>query len=202
MAEPTNEIIIDRPVDKVFNFLAVNIVDNLPNIEFNLLMIEKITEGEVGKGTQYHLIMAKHSGEQDSSKSEILKGIDLDTLEPELRSEIKECYLEITAFERNKLFERILVEEDNKKSVERYEFQKIGNTTKLIFLPGIDLAEIRHQIDLNLKGKSFLFKLFLRRLSKPMLNFGMKAKLKDLKTIIETYVEPTPPETPNKELTK
>lgn len=124
MAQFKNEIIIDRPVEQVFNFLAVNIVENMPNIDFNLLLIEQLTEGEVGKGTQFHLIMSKHSGEQDPSKSEILKDIDLDTLEPELRKEIEEYFIEVTAFEKNKTFETIRVNEDNLKILENYSFRR------------------------------------------------------------------------------
>lgn len=45
------EILIELPVEDVFNFLAVDFLENLPEIEPTILMIEQLTEGEVRKGT-------------------------------------------------------------------------------------------------------------------------------------------------------
>jgi len=59
MAEFSNSIIIERPLEQVFDFLAVNFEESQPKLDFNTLMVEKLTEGAVGKGRNFALSRQK-----------------------------------------------------------------------------------------------------------------------------------------------
>lgn len=185
MALPKNEIVIARPIDFVFSFMAEKMDDYLVRLDPTLLIVEKNTEGEVGKGTQFRLISSKKAGERDPTKTELLRGLDLDALEPELRNELKVSFIEVTEFERNKLLSIIKVTEENQKIIERYTFQTIENSTILTYLPQIDLSRVRSDLNNFVEGKSWFKKLALKLIWKRMINFGLKFQVKDLKTIIE-----------------
>jgi hypothetical protein len=185
MAQIRYEIVIDRPIEFVFKFITEAMPDYLVRLDPNLLIVEQLTEGEVRKDTQFRLISSKKAGERDPTKIELIKGLDLNTLEPDLRKEIKEAFIEVTAFERNQLFETIKVGEDNLKKLERYTFQAVEGSTKLTYMPGFDLSKLKGGFEIKGSGNSkpgkFAFKLFW----KPLLKFSLKFQIKDLKTIIE-----------------
>ena len=54
MIEFENQILINRPVDQVFDFLSD--FTNVPKWNYFVLSVEKTSDGEVGPGTQYHQV--------------------------------------------------------------------------------------------------------------------------------------------------
>lgn len=189
MAEIKTEIVINRPLEEVFKFLVFNIMENLPKIETTILMIEQLTDGEVKKGTQFHLIISKHEGDQDLSKSDKIKDLDLDTLEPELRKEVEETFIEVTAFEKDKLLEFIRVGEGNKKLLERFNFENENSATKLIYCVKFNLSDFANESMKNGKGVTNFFKPFLKLLIKPLFKLSLNERLKNIKAVIEAEAD-------------
>lgn len=189
MAQTNNEIIINRPLDFVFNFMSRRMDDYLVRLDPNLLIVEQISEGEVRKGAQFRLISSKSASERDPTKTDLIKGLDLGALEPDLRKEIKEAYIEVTAFERNKLLEFIRVDENNLKVLEKYTFRAAEGATVLAYSPEYTLSEIKKGIKIELAGKSNLKNFALKLLFKPLIKFSLKMHLKSLKTMIEAEPE-------------
>jgi hypothetical protein len=191
MAEFKTEIVIDRPVGQVFGFLATNFAENLPKIETNFLYVEQLTEGEVGKGTLLRAIRAKkNDGELDSSNGDFFKDLDLKTLEPDLRSELEEIFLEVTAFEKNKLFEIIRVGEENKKILENYVFSPENRSTRIIYKINFDSSMVRGDLEKKNRelGNSKITNLALKLFANPLLKSGIKNGLKTMKAIIEAEI--------------
>jgi uncharacterized membrane protein len=54
MIEFENQILINRPVDEVFDFLSD--FTNVPKWNYYVLSVEKTSDGDVGPGTRYHQI--------------------------------------------------------------------------------------------------------------------------------------------------
>ncbi|MBN9391847.1 MAG: hypothetical protein J0I20_27680 [Chloroflexi bacterium] len=194
MADFKTEIVIDRPVAQVFNFLATNFEANLPKVETNFLYVEQLTEGEVGKGTLFRAIRAKKDGEQDSSNRDFFKDLDLNTLDPELRSELEEIFLEVTAFEKDRLFEIVRVGEENKKILENYSFSPENKGTKVFYKINFDSSMVRGDLEKKNRelGNSKITNFALKLFANPILKSGVKNGLKTMKAIIEAELKPGP----------
>lgn len=192
MAEFKTEIVIDRPVDQVFNFLALDLAENLPKIESNLLYVEQLSEGEAGKGTRFRAIRAKKDGEQDAANSDFFKNLDLTTLEPDLRSELEEVFLEVTAFEKDKLFEIARVGEEKKQILENYTFLPENSSTKILYKISFDSSMVRGDLEKKNRelGNSPITKIALKVFAGPLLKSGIKNGLKTMKAIIEAELKP------------
>jgi uncharacterized protein YndB with AHSA1/START domain len=54
MLEFSNTVLIERPLEEVFDFLAE--LENIPNWNYYVLRVQKITPGPVNVGTMYHQV--------------------------------------------------------------------------------------------------------------------------------------------------
>jgi carbon monoxide dehydrogenase subunit G len=61
MIEFTNQILIKRPIDQVFNF--VSNLQNVPKWNYYVLEVSKTSDGPLGVGTTYHQV--RKTDEQD-----------------------------------------------------------------------------------------------------------------------------------------
>ncbi len=61
MVRFSNNLIIDRPIDEVFRFLAD--FENLPKWNYYVLEVRKLSDGPIGIGTAYHQV--RKTDEQD-----------------------------------------------------------------------------------------------------------------------------------------
>lgn len=194
MTEYKTDIVIDRPLAQVFNFLVTDLAETLPKIETNLLYVEQLTEGEVGRGTLLRAIRAKKDGETDASSNEFFKDLDLANLDPDLRGELEEIFLEVTAFEKDKHFELVRVGETGQKITENYNFAPVNGSTKIIYHIRFDSAMLRGDLEKKNRdlGNSKITKLALNIFANPLLKSGIKNGLKNMKAIIEAEILPNP----------
>ena len=119
-----------------------------------------------------------------------------------MRKEITEEFVEVTAFKRNKLFETIILAEENQKGLIRYNFSDENGSTRVIWTIKFNLDSFNFQISNSDYRPPRIFWLIFRLFSKRILNFGMQQGLKDLKAAIEANLAPAKPENADQELVK
>lgn len=76
-----NEIIINRPIEEVFNFLSD--FANLSKWNYYVLKVSKITEGPITKGTVFHQVRKSDSQDFKIVTFDFPKVVAIETLPPE-----------------------------------------------------------------------------------------------------------------------
>lgn len=76
-----NEIIINRPIEEVFNFLSD--FANLSKWNYYVLKVSKITEGPITKGTVFHQVRKSDSQDFKIITFDFPKVVAIETLPPE-----------------------------------------------------------------------------------------------------------------------
>ncbi|MDB5081636.1 MAG: hypothetical protein JWP00_3560 [Chloroflexi bacterium] len=175
MREVKAELVINRSVEDVFNFLAVNFLDALPRLDPMVLEIEQIPAGKVGKGTKFRVNSANYGVGPDISENLSLKNLDLSQIEPDLSKGTDDGILEVTEFETNVLFE-IKGLGAGYKGIEKYSFKNVSGFTKVIYQAGFELDKN------NLKILKYIPNWYIDFWAKK----GVKSKLSKLKSLIET----------------
>jgi len=76
-----NEISVQRPIEKVFEFLRN--FENMPKWNYYVLEVTKITEGDIIKGSVFHQVRKKDSQRYQIVELDFPKIIAVKTLPPE-----------------------------------------------------------------------------------------------------------------------
>lgn len=76
-----NEIIINRPIEEVFQFL--HNFENMPRWNYYVLKVSKITEGDIIKGSVFHQVRKKDSQRYQVIELVFPKSVAIETLPPE-----------------------------------------------------------------------------------------------------------------------
>lgn len=76
-----NEIIINRPIEEVFNFLSD--FENLPKWNYYVVKVSKTTEGPVATGTVFHQVRKTDAQDFKIIAFDFPKVVAIETLPPE-----------------------------------------------------------------------------------------------------------------------
>lgn len=76
-----NEIIINRPIEDVFNFLSD--FENLSKWNYYVVKVSKITEGPIAKGSVFHQVRKTDAQDLKIIELEFPKVVAIETLPPE-----------------------------------------------------------------------------------------------------------------------
>ncbi|HZE83724.1 MAG TPA: SRPBCC family protein [Puia sp.] len=79
--EILNEIIVERPIEEVFNFLSN--FENMPKWNYYVLTVNKTTEGEITKGSIFHQVRKNDAQDLKVIEFEFPKTVAIATLPPE-----------------------------------------------------------------------------------------------------------------------
>src|SRR5882724_11211641 len=79
--EILNEIIIERPIEEVFNFLSN--FENMPKWNYYVLTVNKTTNGEIRIGTIFHQVRKNDAQDLKVIEFEFPKIVAIATLPPE-----------------------------------------------------------------------------------------------------------------------